>query len=109
MDRWRPELVILDGLAEALAAEGLNEDKVAEVLSFFRRRLRPFAELGTAVLVSDHVSKSTENRGRWPRGSGAKLGRYDGVSYAAELAMPYSPAQAGKKPQRDKRPQRRRR
>lgn len=31
----RPALVILDGLAEALAAEGKNEDKVGDVLSFF--------------------------------------------------------------------------
>jgi hypothetical protein len=95
--RNRPDLVILDGLAEALAAEGKNEDKVGDVLSFFRYRLRPFAELGgAAVLVSDHVSKSTEDRGRWARGSGAKLGRYDGVSYSAELLESYSSTQAGK-------------
>ena len=93
----RPDLVILDGLAEALAAEGKNEDKVGDVLSFFRYRLRPFAELGgAAVLVSDHVSKSTEDRGRWARGSGAKLGRYDGVSYSAELVESYSSTQAGR-------------
>lgn len=98
--RWaakeRPALVVLDGLAESMAAEGLVEDKAGDVLSFFRERLRPFAEkAGAAVLVSDHVSKSSEDRGRWARGSGAKLGRYDGVSYNLILGEAYSPGHAG--------------
>ncbi len=98
--RWakenRPALVVLDGLAESMAAEGLVEDKAPDVLKFFRERLRPFAEQsGAAVLVSDHVAKSSEERGRWARGSGAKLGRYDGVSYNLALIEAYSPQHAG--------------
>ena len=50
----------------------------------------------SAVLISDHVTKSTETRGRWARGSSAKLGRYDGASYSAELVQAYSPTVAGK-------------
>jgi hypothetical protein len=98
--RWaatnRPALVVLDGLAESMASEGLVEDKAGDVLTFFRERLRPFAEkAGAAVLVSDHVSKSSEERGRWARGSGAKLGRYDGVSYNIGLIESYAPGHAG--------------
>ena len=98
--RWaaanRPTLVVLDGLAESMASEGLVEDKAGDVLQFFRERLRPFAEkAGAAVLVSDHVSKSSEERGRWARGSGAKLGRYDGVSYNIGLIEAYAPGHAG--------------
>jgi hypothetical protein len=98
--RWanehRPALVVLDGLAESMAAEGLVEDKASDVLKFFRERLRSFAEdSGAAVLVSDHVAKSSEERGRWARGSGAKLGRYDGVSYNLTLIEAYSPKHAG--------------
>jgi hypothetical protein len=51
-------LVILDGLAESLAAENLNEDVPGDILQFFRQRLRPFAEAGAAVLISDHVAKN---------------------------------------------------
>jgi hypothetical protein len=87
----KPALVILDGLAEALAAEGLSEDKPAEVLQFFRERIRPFTEAGSAVLISDHVAKDKESRGRWPRGSGSKMGRYDGAVYEAQLKKAYSP------------------
>jgi hypothetical protein len=98
--RWaaanRPALVVLDGMAESMASEGLVEDKAGDVLQFFRERLRPFAEkAGAAVLVSDHVSKSSEERGRWARGSGAKLGRYDGVSYNIGLIEAYAPGHAG--------------
>jgi hypothetical protein len=93
--RNKCSLVVCDGLAEAMAAEGYDEDKPRDVLQFFRERLRPFAEIGAAVLVSDHVVKNAENRGRWARGSGAKLGRYDGVSYSLELGHEYTPDSPG--------------
>ena len=94
--KHRPRLVVFDGLAEALASERKDENNVTDVLTFFRGRLRPFAELGAAVVTTDHVTKTAEGRGRWARGSGAKLGRYDGVSYSAQPIDPYSPDQAGK-------------
>jgi hypothetical protein len=90
-----PDLVVIDGLAEALAAEGLNEDVAGNVLQFSRERLRPFADKGAAVVVADHVTKSSENRGRWARGSGAKLGRYDGLVLGVELGKAYTPTQDG--------------
>jgi hypothetical protein len=86
-----PDLVILDGLAESMAGVGVNEDKAQEILPFFKSWLRPFAEAGAAVVVADHVTKSTDGRGRFARGSGAKLGRYDGVSYSVELGKAYAP------------------
>ncbi|MBU3665626.1 MAG: hypothetical protein FGM15_07090 [Chthoniobacterales bacterium] len=93
--KHKPSLVVLDGLAEGLAAEALSEDKPAEVLQFFRERMRLFVEAGCSVLISDHVAKDSESRGRWPRGSGAKMGRYDGVVYEAKLRKPYSPETDG--------------
>jgi hypothetical protein len=90
-----PDLVVIDGLAEALAAEGLNEDVAGDVLQFSRDRLRPFADKGAAVVIADHVTKSSEGRGRWSRGSGAKLGRYDGLVLGVELGKAYTPTQDG--------------
>ena len=87
----KPSLVILDGLAEAMAAEGLSEREETDVLTFFRTRIRAFKDAGCAVLISDHVAKDGESRGRWSRGSGAKLGHYDGVSYEVKLKKAYSP------------------
>jgi hypothetical protein len=91
----KPDLVVLDGLAEALAAEGLNEDKPADVLAFFKAKIRPFKKAGCAVLISDHVTKDGESRGRWMRGSGAKMGNYDGAVYEAKLKQSYTPDIAG--------------
>jgi hypothetical protein len=89
--KHKPALVILDGLAEALAAEGLKEDAPEGILPFFQKRIRPFTDAGCAVLISDHVAKDKDTRGRWPRGSGAKMGRYDGAVYEAQLKKAYSP------------------
>jgi len=90
-----PDIVVLDGLAESMAAQGKNEDQAQEVLPFFRANLRPFAEAGAAVVIADHVTKSTDGRGQFARGSGAKAGRYDGVSYELVSGAVYSPEQAG--------------
>ena len=90
-----PTIVVLDGLAESMAAVGANEDKAQDVLSYFRTYLRPFAEDGAAVVVADHVTKSKETRGQFSRGSGAKMGRYDGVSYEIAPAVSYTPTKAG--------------
>jgi len=97
--RWtrknHPTIVILDGLAESMAAQCLNEDKAGDVLAFFRINLRAFAEAGSAVVIADHVTKSSENRGMFARGSGAKAGRYDGVSYEIVRGKAYTPTQEG--------------
>ena len=94
-DRNKPSVVSIDGLAEMISLCGFKEDDAVSILGFFREYVRPFTSCGAAVLLSDHVVKSTEGRGTWSRGSGAKMGRYDGVSYMVTLAKPYSPKQAG--------------
>jgi hypothetical protein len=91
----KPQMVILDGLAESMAAQGVNEDKAVEVLPFLRENLRPFAEAGAAVVIADHVTKSAEGRGQFARGSGAKAGRYDGVSYEIVMGEAYTPSVKG--------------
>jgi len=91
----KPSLVILDGLAESMAAVGADENSAADVLQFFRENLRPFAEASAAVVIADHVTKSTEGRGQFARGSGAKAGRYDGVSYEIVMAKSYTPKVEG--------------
>jgi hypothetical protein len=90
-----PTIVILDGLAESMAAVGANEDKAPDVLLFFRENLRPFADAGSAVVIADHVTKSAEGRGQFARGSGAKAGRYDGVSYEIVMGKSYTPKDEG--------------
>lgn len=86
-----PSLVVLDGMAEALVSSQMNEDSNPEVLEFLRTYIRPFADAGSAVLILDHVTKGLEGRGRFARGAGSKLGRYDGAVFQIEMGKPYTP------------------
>ncbi len=91
----KPALVILDGLAEALAREALDENVPGEILGFFRGRIRPFASSGAGVVIADHVVKDAQSRGRYARGSGAKLAHYNGAVYEVRLTEAYTPTKAG--------------
>jgi hypothetical protein len=90
-----PQLVIIDGVAEMLAADNRDENLAKDYLSFIAERIRPFARAGAAVVVADHVVKSKESRGRWSRGTGAKQGCYDGISYEVVLGEAYAPNKTG--------------
>lgn len=93
--RLKPEMVILDGLAVALARDGYDENVHKDICAFFDGRIKPFTQIGSAVVIADHVTKSAETRGRWSRGSGQKIGCYHGVSYEIMLGESYTPAKAG--------------
>jgi hypothetical protein len=88
-------LVLIDSCAEALAAEGLSEDAAIDVTSWVGTVPRPLARAGAAVLVIDHVVKAEGGRGRWARGSGAKLAVTD-VAFLLEASEPFSRDRAGR-------------
>jgi hypothetical protein len=80
----RPDLVILDGVAAALAANELDENSAGDVNTFLDAWLIPVARAGAAAIGVDHVTKAKEQRGLWPRGSGSKRARIDGAAYFVE-------------------------
>jgi len=84
----------VDGLAECLSAAGLSENAAEDFLKFVSCFLRPIAKTGAAVLINDHVVKNGEG-GRYSRGTGAKLGCIDGVSYQIKPGKSYSPTREG--------------
>lgn len=88
-------LVVIDSVPEALAADGLDENHAGDVSGWAARLPRPLARAGPAVLLVDHVAKSEEGRGRWARGSGAKLAVVDGAAYGLNLAIPFSRHRSG--------------
>jgi hypothetical protein len=89
-------LVIIDGVAASMTAADLDEDKASDVNRWVDTLVRPIATNGSVVLGVDHVTKSKESRGLWPRGSGAKRARIDGAAYSIEADVPFSRSQAGK-------------
>lgn len=90
LDRLNPDLVVIDGVGEALARDGYQEDRAAEVLAWIEKVPRWISRTGAAVIMLDHVVKDREQQGRWARGSGAKLGAVDGASYQIKTARSFS-------------------
>jgi hypothetical protein len=91
-----PDLVVVDGVARGIARQGGNEDVAADVLSWMDAVIKPLTEAGAAVIMLDHVTKSKDGRGRWARGSGAKLGEIEGAAFAIEAVQPWSRTRPGK-------------
>jgi hypothetical protein len=90
----RPDLVLFDSSAAFLARAGLDENSAPAVTNWWARVLTPLArELGAAVLVIDHDTKSSE-QSRYARGSGAKLAALD-VQFKVEIKRPFSRQQDG--------------
>lgn len=91
-----PDLVILDGVAEALSRDGLSEDRATEVVEWIEKLPRWLARTGAAVVMLDHVAKDKETRGRWARGSSAKLAAVDGAAYEVNVVTAFSRHKAGR-------------
>ncbi len=68
---------------------GLTTIDNDEVTGWFRQVPRAIAErTGAAVVLVDHVTKSTEGRGRFAIGAQAKLAALDGAGYSVEVVDP---------------------
>jgi hypothetical protein len=82
-------LVVLDGVTEALSSSGHSTLDNDEVTSWMREVPRRIAQrTGAAVVLVDHVTKSTEGRGRFAIGAQAKMSALDGASYSVEVVQP---------------------
>jgi KaiC/GvpD/RAD55 family RecA-like ATPase len=93
-----PSLVVMDGMASALAQLGKDENSNSDVSAFTGAVLRPIADHGPAVVVVDHMSKPQgEQRGpsRYARGASAKLADASGVAYVLETVTPFSRSKDG--------------
>ncbi|MHB1582988.1 MAG: AAA family ATPase [Acidimicrobiales bacterium] len=88
-------LVVIDSVAEAMAAAGLDENDAGDVTLFHQRVTRPLADAGGTVLLLDHVVKDQGGRGRWARGSGAKLAAVTGAAFSFEIDEAFSRARSG--------------
>lgn len=98
LEAWPIRLAIIDGVAEALALNGWDENKAGDVTTFYNRLPRHIARTGPAVVLIDHVVKDKEGQGRYARGSTAKLGGVDGATYKLEPITPFARAMPGDPP-----------
>lgn len=85
----RPRLFVIDSTGEALALQGTKPNADDEVAHWFRLLPHHVAAQGPAVLLLDHVAKSSEG-GRWPIGSQRKLAAITGAQYTQNSVEPFS-------------------
>lgn len=85
----RPQLVVIDGVTEAMSTLGLDPLDNADTAKFFRVLPKALARLGAAVVLVDHVVKDKEQRGRWAIGSQHKMAALTGAAYTIEIATPF--------------------
>lgn len=95
LDEVRPELVIIDGVAEAMAYDGLDENSNSDFMAWAVRVPRAVAATGAAVVLLDHVKKNKEKGDRYARGAGAKLAAIDGAAYDVHTMTPFSRERPG--------------
>lgn len=85
------DLAVIDGVTEAMTVEGLGILDNTEIARWQRLLPKRIATVtGAAVVVIDHVTKSTEGRGRFAIGGQHKLAGITGAAYAVNLLRPFA-------------------
>lgn len=87
-------LVVIDSTGESLSMEGANPNADEDIAAWFRNVPKRIAKTGPAVLVLDHMPKSSDSD-LWPIGSQRKRAAIDGAQYLQEVVMPFSREKAG--------------
>jgi hypothetical protein len=83
------DLVIVDGVTEAMTVEDLDLGSNTDIATWLRRLPKRLADLGAAVVMIDHVTKSREERGRYAIGGQHKLAGVTGAAYAFTGIRPF--------------------
>jgi hypothetical protein len=85
-------LAVVDGVTEAMTAEGLELISNTDVAIWMRRLPRHLARTGASVVVIDHLTKDRTNQGRYSIGAQHKLAGLDGAAYKFQLVHYFSRA-----------------
>lgn len=92
----RYELAVVDGVTDALTLLGGATKDNDDVAKWMRTIPRKIADrTGAGVAVIDHVTKSTDGRGRFAIGGQAKMSSLTGAAYTVEVAEALAPGRLG--------------
>lgn len=95
LKKLNPDLLVIDGVAEAISRDGFDEDKNTDVVKWIDQYPRWIAQTGACVVMIDHIAKDKEKSGRYARGAGHKLSAVDGASYQIKIIHPFSRHKSG--------------
>lgn len=89
------DLVILDGVTEAMTTHGYDLNSNADSASFQALLPRWIADHGPAVAMIDHVIKDKEKQDRFALGAQHKLAGIDGAAYILKNIQPFGRGKRG--------------
>jgi hypothetical protein len=79
-------LAVIDGVTDALTVFNFKTKENDDITAWMRRFPRQLAErTGAAVALVDHVTKSSEDRGRFAIGGQAKMNGLTGAAYTVDI------------------------
>ena len=84
MYELRPSLAVVDGVTEGMTLHGLDPLSNRDAATFGRLLPRRLTNAGAATVSLDHLTKSTEGRGRYALGAVHKLNGLDGAAFVME-------------------------
>jgi len=84
---WAPDLVVVDGVTEAMTTESLNPMDASEVARWMKTLCNSFTSAGAAVVVVDHTSKNSEGAPS-EFGSQHKRAGLSGACYWVDVVSP---------------------
>lgn len=96
LDAYTPSLAVLDGITEAMSLHGLNPLDNLAIAVFGQMLPKKIAARGPAVASLDHVTKSSEGRGRYAIGGVHKINGLDGAAYVLENRTPFGQGLTGR-------------
>jgi hypothetical protein len=92
----KPTLAVVDGVTEGMVLHGLDPLSNKDVATFGQALPGWIAGEGPAVVSLDHVTKSTEGRGRYAIGAVHKLNGLNGAAYVLESRVSFGIGIKGK-------------
>lgn len=93
---FKPRLVILDGVNEAMALHGVRINDPEGTAAFRRKMVKPFTAIGAAVLSLDHLVKDSEAAKQgYSFGSVMKVNALDGCQLLLRNLEPFGEGRIG--------------
>ena len=89
-------LAVVDSVNEAMSVEALDPDVGRDVAQFCHGLPRWLKDGGAAVLLIEHVTKSSDSRGRGGNGSERTINGVDGAAYSFKEMSPFGRGVTGK-------------
>jgi hypothetical protein len=84
-----PTFVVIDGVTEGMTLHGLDPLSNKDAATFGRMLPGWIAAQGPAVASLDHLTKSSDGRGRYALGAVHKLNGLDGAAYLLDNRRPF--------------------